>query len=231
MMLLATLFVVTAGAQDPVAVAEAELSVPFGVAEGRVVAVADQLLFVDEEEPRQSFALRRSNIIQSSSDNGVLRIRTDAPVNDATAFSFRVRSGDAAGIIAWLDAPSAFSDTAVRPSADASAAVSVGGGADADSFIGEYRVAHSHFLGECEGTLRITDDGIDFQSITEANHSRRWQMSDVKELERPDRDELRIAPMIGSQYNFDFVSERLISDEEFRRLSDRVSEARLGDQR
>lgn len=229
-MLLAALCVMTADAQDPVAVTDAEFSVPFGVADGRVIAVADQLLFVDEAQPHRSFALRRSNIIQSSSDNDVLSIRTDAPVNDATEFSFRVRSGDGAGIIAWLSASSAYvTDTAVLPSTNASADVSASGGSDAASLIGEYRVAHNHFLGGCEGTLRITDDGIDFQSITEANHSRRWQMSDVKELEHPNRDELRIAPMIGSQYDFDFVSERLISDEEFRRLSDRVAGARLGD--
>ena len=52
-------------------------------------------------------------------------------------------------------------------------------------------------------------------------------MSDIKEIELENRDDLRVAPMIGGEYDFDFVSERLISDSEFRRLSDRVAEARL----
>jgi hypothetical protein len=87
---------------------------------------------------------------------------------------------------------------------------------------------HNHFLGSCEGILRIANDGIDFQSVSSAGHSRRWDLSDIKELGHSNRDELRVAPISGSEYDFDFIGERLMSDEEFRQLSDRVTGMRLG---
>jgi hypothetical protein len=228
-MLLAPLCVVTTQAQDSIVIVDAELSIPFGVAAGRVVAVADQFLFVDDTRPDQSFALRKSNIIRSSSDGDVLSIRTDSPVNSATEFSFRIDSDGSSDILSWLgdSGTPSVATTRTSSSGDAFAETRDERASGVNNLIGEYRVQHNHFLGECEGTLRITDEGIDFQSITVADHSRRWDMADVKEIAHANRDELRVAPLIGTEYLFDFTSERLMSDAEFRRLSDRVAGARL----
>jgi len=219
---LGALFLVSADAQDTVMVTDAELSVSFGVAEGRLVAVADQFLFVDGDHPDRSFALRKSNISQSSVERDVLSIRTHEPVNDTTEFMFRIDSPAGIRIVtAWLG------NSESRTAANTFAGSRPDEIASEDNLIGEYRVAHNHFLGSCEGILRITYVGIDFQSVSNAAHSRRWDMSDIKELGHSDSDELRIAPISGSEYDFEFVGERLISDEEFRLLSDRITGLRL----
>lgn len=215
------LFPGSARAQDAVMVTEAELSISFGVAGGRLVTVADQLLFVDDVDPEQSFALRRANVSRSSVERNVLSIRTYEPVNDVTEFMFRVESAAGSRIVSWLG------NSEERPG-NAFAGVRPAPAADDETLIGEYRVAHNHFLGSCDGILRVTNDGIEFQSISDAGHSRRWALSDIKELGRSGRDALRVAPISGSGYDFEFIGERLMSDEEFRQLSDRVTGMRLG---
>ena len=55
--------------QVPLEITEAELAIPFGSIDGRLILVGDYLIFLDQDEQRNSFAVTR-NQIQGSSGTG-----------------------------------------------------------------------------------------------------------------------------------------------------------------
>ena len=79
--------------QVAVEVQKAELSVPFGVASGRLITVAEYLVFSDDEKPEASFAVERRQIRDLSTAEDTLTLETNNLVRDRTGerskFTFR----------------------------------------------------------------------------------------------------------------------------------------------
>jgi hypothetical protein len=46
----------------------------------------------------------------------------------------------------------------------------------------EYAVRHHHILKDCRGSLKITDDGVEYRT-THAKDSRRWRFDEIRTLE------------------------------------------------
>ncbi|MEW6213537.1 MAG: hypothetical protein AB1631_34900, partial [Acidobacteriota bacterium] len=77
----------------------------------------------------------------------------------------------------------------------------------------EFAVRHRHRLGDCEGTLRIFDDRVIYES-QKAENSRYWRVSDIRSISRTGPYRFSITtfePQFGGPtkiYNFD-LKERM----------------------
>jgi hypothetical protein len=87
------------------------------------------------------------------------------------------------------------------------------------------RARHAHVFGGCDGTLIITGDGITFESLGKATHSRQLQMADIKELKRENPYELTVRPFLGNEYDFQLIGTGLSSDQ-FQKIVQRVDAVR-----
>jgi hypothetical protein len=76
---------IAASAQTPVEVRNAELSVPFGVAAGKLLTVGDHLVLLDEEKPEASFAIARNVINNLSNQDETATVETSRMVRDPSA--------------------------------------------------------------------------------------------------------------------------------------------------
>ncbi len=72
----------------------------------------------------------------------------------------------------------------------------------------EFAVRHRHRLGDCEGTLRVFDDKVVYES-QKAENSRQWRVSDIRSISREGTYRFSITtfePQFGGPtraYNFD----------------------------
>ena len=107
-------------AQAPVKVQRAELSIPFGVVKGKLVAVGDTLVFVDEETQDASFSILKSTILNFSEQDGVITIDTNRPIKDRsgerTKLAFRLSEGTGAALAAWFKDSASMAMTAAAKS-------------------------------------------------------------------------------------------------------------------
>ena len=74
------------------------------------------------------------------------------------------------------------------------------------------------------GKLIVTDKGVNFEDISNAKHSRSWTYAQIKELKR-DGKEIKIDGYSSDAYEF-HVSGKLMSDEIYRTIADRIVAAR-----
>lgn len=207
--------------QVEVQVQEAELSVPFGVAEGKLVLVGNYLIYVDDDNPRDSFALTRDQISQVNSDESTVMISTTEPVmfrNDSRSeLNFRMRRSESAPALAnWARAASRTTESDV-----------VRGMADTE-ILATYEAKHDHgFLGgSCTGQLLMTVNGIAYDSVDQISHSRRWKLTDIKELKLKNPYELEIDVFTGNDYNLALIGKGM-DNERFQQLRERIAEARI----
>lgn len=102
---LSLLLSLTILAQTPTLVRRAELAVPFGTITGRLVVVADYMVFVDEDRNEDSFTLARNEIKDFRAEGDTVNIemkraiRTRAGEN--SSFSFRLRDGSSEALALW----------------------------------------------------------------------------------------------------------------------------------
>jgi hypothetical protein len=107
------LFAPTVVGQPPVAVERAELSVHFGVVSGKVLTVANYLVFSDDEKPESSFAVALQDLSSLTAEKGTLTIETKKPVRDRSGersrLSFRLSNAAATSMPAswYKSGPSA----------------------------------------------------------------------------------------------------------------------------
>jgi hypothetical protein len=210
--------VAAASAQSTRQAYAVEMSLPFGVATGKLVPNSEYLIFIDDQQPEASFVISRSNI-QSIDEQGTnLTIQVHQAVRDRsgerTRLNFRTQtSGAGAALNAW--------------SRMAGPASSVPSTADRRAAGMSYQAEHSHRFGECNGRLMITDDRIIYESVTNLDHSRQWAMKDVRELERSNPYRVEIKPFTGSDYTFRLLGSGMDNDE-YSTLVKRVTAARAG---
>ncbi|MEZ5403922.1 MAG: hypothetical protein R2729_29850 [Bryobacteraceae bacterium] len=81
--------------------------------------------------------------------------------------------------------------------------------------------------GDQEGKLMLKETELAFESLTDSRHSRNWTYSDIRELSRKGKKELRVRPNKGSRYDFQF-KDRTMRDNLYKLISDRIVAARQG---
>jgi hypothetical protein len=75
------------------------------------------------------------------------------------------------------------------------------------------------------GKLVITARGVNFEDLSDAKHSRTWTYGQIKELKRDGKNELKIEPYSGEDYEFRLEG-RTLSDSVYRMIADRIAAAR-----
>jgi hypothetical protein len=215
------MFAAQAFAQTAVKAYAADLAVPFGVASGQIIVVGDYLVFVDAEKPETSIGAMRSELrVVSAAPGEELTVETAASLTDRsgprTRFVFRLKNpGGAEAIQSWyrsrpMDAAKPATSSAEKPPA---------------ALAPTYQVTHKHRIGSCSGRVILEDGRVVFESITNVEHSRRWQLSEIKELKRSNPYSLKVIPFAGGDYDFS-VLEKGMESTDFSALVDRVTRAR-----
>lgn len=78
--------------------------------------------------------------------------------------------------------------------------------------------------GDQNGKLIIGDTDLQFESLTDSRHSRRWKYTELREVSKQ-KKELRIKPNKGDRYDFQFKDTRQ-RDRIHTMITDRVLAAR-----
>ena len=74
------------------------------------------------------------------------------------------------------------------------------------------------------GKLVVTATGVNFEDVSDADHSRKWTYAQIKELKR-DGNEIKIRPHSGDSFEFR-VEGRTMSDAVYRTIEERIVAAR-----
>jgi hypothetical protein len=171
----------------------AEMSLPFGVAPGKLVLSDGHLIFFDTDQPETSFVVHREDVQNVEDQGGLLTIQLARPVRDRSGersrLSFRPQLPSAsAAVSSWFRMSPAVSGTVDR---------------QAGSVSQNYQVRHNHRLGGCNGRFIVSGDRIVYESITDVDHSRHWAMKDIKEMKRSSPYKIEIRPFNGAHYTFE----------------------------
>ena len=78
--------------------------------------------------------------------------------------------------------------------------------------------------GDQQGKLVIKEDGLGFESLSDARQSRNWKYTEIREVSKK-RKELSVRPFKGSKYAFQFPNNGM-RDRLYTMITDRVVIAR-----
>ncbi len=192
---------------------EAELAVPFGSAKGRVLIVADYFVFMDADRPENSFAIPRLQIRSLEWQESLLKVATNYPVED--------RTGQRSELVFKFKEPLDLTDwwqqraeSAPMPPAQRAA-----------EEVKTYSVRHNHRFGGCQGRLLISEKGLAFESISDLDHSRKWDYSGIKTVKLENPYSLKLEPFQGNGYNLQIQGQGMESAA-YDTLVDRITAAR-----
>ena len=197
---------------------QAEVSVPFGTLSGKLVAVGDFLVFVDDEKPDASFAVTRNDVKSVTAEGRVVNLQTAQPVQSrsgqTSTLTFRLREDDAGFLSQWHRAPT--SGTPTRAQSERATAT------EPMSF----EAKHEHRIGSCRGRLIVTDKGLGYESIDQIDDSRQWEFKDIKELRRDNPYQIKIEPFNGNEYKLELQGHGM-DNAQLKFLVDRITAARV----
>lgn len=205
--------------QVPLEITEAELAIPFGSIDGRLILVGDYLIFLDYDEQRNSFAVTKNQIQEAQVLEQTVVILLLRPVfvqSEAKAqLTLRLDSSDRAKTLTeWARMPSSV------PSLVSQSDVQ-------QEVVTTYQVEHSHRpFGSCSGLLILTNTTVAYESIDNISHSRQWELRDIKELERGNPYQLEIKPFAGNDYQFQLLGKGMDS-REYKDFVERITKARV----
>ena len=220
-------------AQVPVAVAEAELAIPFGAVAGQLAATNDVFIFIGDERKDASFAIRRANIRDVSVAGEVLTIETVEAVNGGTVFNFKITDGEISKMSEWArgnaptSMPAGAASAALAASATASGAgaVATAAKAGAEAPLLSYDAQHKHTFGSCTGKLDIFEDRMSYDSLDNVSDSEQWQLQGIKEMERKNPYKVVINPFVGSKQTLELVGGGM-SSSDFQKIQRLISQQR-----
>ena len=223
-------------AQTPVKVQKAELSIPFGVVKGKLIAVGETLVFVDEETPDASFSIEKATIRNFSEADGVITIDTNRPIKDRSGernkLAFRLSEGNGAGLAAWFKDSSSMIAAAVKPNGESSAAKTSTTTASSSSsgmsseISKVYQARQKRFpMGSTDGKLVLSENEIAFESLNDIKRSQRWSYRDIKEIKQESTYLIEVVPFRGDKYKLELQGEGM-SSAQFKSLEDRIAAAR-----
>ena len=197
---LSLLFSLTILAQTPTLVRRAELAVPFGTITGRLVVVADYMVFVDEDRNEDSFTLARNEIKDYKAEGDTLKIEMKRAVRtragESTSFSFRLRDGSSEALALWAGTKSATTNTF------ANTGLSEAG----EQWV--YNAKHPHTVarvpsGSCNGKLIVNQERIVYESMEDREHTRQWPLVDIKKIKRKSPYKIEIEPFNRDKYTLE----------------------------
>ena len=227
---LAVMISVGGQAQTPVKVQKAELSIPFGVVKGKLVAAGELMVFVDEENTDASFTIEKASIKGWNEQDGVITIDTSKPIKDRSGersrLAFRLVDGNGAALAAWYKNSAMGMSAATTSSESKTSAVTAPAPAEM-SGTKVYQATQKRFpIGSTDGKLLISETEIAFESLNDIKRSQRWSYRDIKEIKQISTYIIEIAPFRGDKYRLELQGEGMGSAQ-FKALTDRIASARV----
>lgn len=221
-----------AQAQTPVKVQKAELSIPFGVVKGKLIAAGEMMIFVDEENTDASFTIEKAAIRSWNEQDGVLTIDTSKPIKDRSGernrLAFRLVEGNGATLAAWYKNSASAMSAATNGSDSKPLGVTAPAPGSSDlSGTKVYQASQKRFpIGTTDGKLVISETEIAFESLNDIKRSQRWSYRDIKEIKQISTYIIEIAPFRGDKYKLELQGEGM-SSAQFKVLTDRIASARV----
>jgi hypothetical protein len=189
---LAAAVTVTYAADEQITIHKVTVNAPSGTISGKVVGTGDKLVFIDDSDPSKSFTLTRGEITNYTTENGGIVVQLARPSSDqaGTTSNLRITVVDAnnsAAITRWLSMPVERSRTVTTYSVD---------------------VKHDHKgKGHCSGKLLADDNGLRYESVSDAAHSRSWNYNDLNSFTaEKDNALLKVSPKGGEEYHFNVTN-------------------------
>jgi hypothetical protein len=224
-----------------------EVSIPFGMVNGKLVTSGDDLIFIDDQQAENSFVVRRSDIQNAKYEGSTVKLKLSKPVRDSSGersdLNFRFQNPAAASMItSWLGAGAssgASAQAAAQPTGsdkkpsssqsrqneDQSQVATVTTSAPGTEVFDVKR--DRRFWRSDTGRLFITPSEVIFQSLSNPGASRRWSMAAIREVTRRNPFELRVQPHSGNAFNFKILSGNGLATSDYVALVDNVNKARL----
>lgn len=232
LLLLVFAFGVVVNAQTPVKVQKAELSIPFGVVKGKLIAVGETLIFIDEEMPDASFAIEKTSIATVAEQDGVTTIETRRPIKDRsgerTRLALRLTDNNGVSLAAWYKDPTS-GGSSVNPSTESTAIKTAAATAPAPADLSGtkvYQARQTRFpFGSTDGKLVISETEIAFEGLDDIKRSQRWSYQDIKEIKQNSTYLIEIVPFRGDKYKLELQGEGM-SSAQFKALTNRIASAR-----
>jgi hypothetical protein len=85
---------------------------------------------------------------------------------------------------------------------------------------------HDHARGNCDGKFYVREDGIAFESVGEASHSRSWKYDEIEELERNRSENKVIIDSKNTDDDFTLKLEGDMDEQLYETLKERIVAAR-----
>lgn len=193
-----------------------ECALPLGQAQGILILYGDNLVFVDDGQPSDSFVTPKTSIETLSADGATITIQLKDPVRNRSGevrrVSFRALDGDATPVTAWFGARATAAAAATPEQAEPEGAK-------------VFPVRHNHRIGSCRGRLIITEDRVNDESTDSVSHSRRWELKQIREISLPNPYELNVRPFSGPNFKL-FLEGSGMDPETYKQLVDRIAAAR-----
>jgi hypothetical protein len=185
-------------------VQNARLYGPNGAVEGKIVMFDNRMAFIDDNQPDNSFVIPKSDIRSATWDGGRLTINLAHPyssslgANQSAVILTMPDTASASSFITWMGVPvsgytAGEADRAATPP-DSTQVTDV-----------RFDVKN----GDQKGKLIVAPDELIFESLTDANHSRRWKYSDIREFTHNDH-EIKVQPYHGDKYEFQFNNKAML---------------------
>lgn len=213
---LALAATVTFAADEQLTIHKVTVNTPSGVISGKVIGTGDKLVFVDESDPTKSFTLSRGDVANYTTDNGAIVVRLSRPESDNAGTTSNVRitvvdTNNSAAITRWLSMPVERSRTVTTYAVD---------------------VKHDHKVKgkTCAGKLMADDNGLRFESVSDAPHSRSWAYNDIRSFTAEKNHALlKVIANSGEAYDFQ-VANGATAGALHKLVSDKIVAARSGSQ-
>ena len=204
-----------AWAAQGIVVHRVQLAGTMGADNGHLVLAGDQLIFVDDTNPSGSFAIPKTDVRNLDLNNGILTITMSRPFTnmygERSDVVLRVFDPSSPGLVAdWLGMPITTMGEAARVNP---------GAPPVDATFDATHDGH-------HGQLIVSANGVSWQDLTDTNHSRSWNYSQIKELKRENGNtELEIKPYNGDNYKFR-INGPFMNDTVYNLVANRIVTAR-----
>ena len=199
-------------------VQNAQLYGPNGAVTGKIVMFNNRMAFIDDNQPDMSFVIPKSDIRSARWEGGRLTIDLSHPYssgfgpNQSSVILTMPDTSSASSFVHWMGVP----------------VTGFEGEADRTAVPPTTRVTDVRFdvkNGDQRGKLIVGPDQLVFESLTDANHSRRWKYSDICEFKHNDH-EIKVEPYHGDKYEFQFQNKAMLQTA-YDMISNEIVDARL----
>jgi len=166
---------------------------------GKVVLFGDQLLFVDDTAPERSFSMPRADVRSLYMTNNLLSLQLQAGSIQLTD------PASASVVTSWSGLPLNMADRMMTPRPG----------------VMEFSIRHDYDTWR----LLVGDRGLTFAALSNADTTRGWSYSEVKEFKRNGGRQLKIQTYGGEEFKFG-LTDRAMSNEVYNMIADRIVSAR-----